>query len=49
MLIPSGGGKFELSVDGIQIWSKKQAKRFPEYSEVTDAMPKREPAAATGA
>jgi len=47
LLIPSGGGKFELSVDGQQIWSKKEAKRFPEYSEVTEALPM-QPAVATG-
>jgi len=48
LLIPSGGGKFELSVDGKQIWSKKQARRFPEYNEVTEALPA-QPAVAAGA
>ena len=33
-LVPSGGGKFELSVDGELIFSKVQEGRFPEYDEV---------------
>lgn len=33
-LVPSGGGRFELSVDGELIFSKLQEGRFPEYDEV---------------
>lgn len=31
---PSGGGVFEVSVDGTLIFSKKQLGRFPEPGEV---------------
>jgi selenoprotein W-related protein len=33
-LVPSGGGRFELSVDGELIFSKLQEGHFPEYDEV---------------
>ena len=33
-LVPSDGGRFELSVDGKLVFSKLQEGRFPEYSEV---------------
>lgn len=33
-LIPSGGGVFEVEVDGELIFSKKAADRFPEHEEV---------------
>lgn len=34
VLIPSDGGRFEISVNGKQIYSKLQSGRFPEYSEI---------------
>jgi selT/selW/selH-like putative selenoprotein len=33
-----GGGAFEVSVDGKQIWSKLQTKQYPELSAVTKAV-----------
>jgi len=33
-LIPSGGGVFEVTVDGKLVFSKKQLRRFPEPGEV---------------
>ena len=37
-LIPSGGGAFEIKVNGNLIWSKKKTRDFPEYSLVADAI-----------
>jgi len=34
-LIPSGGGVFEVEVDGKLIYSKKELDRFPEENEIT--------------
>jgi len=39
-LFPSGGGVFEVSVDGKLVFSKKAQKRFPEYGEVKAAIDK---------
>lgn len=39
-LIPSGGGLFEVTVDGKTVFSKKEQKRFPEYGEVRTAIEK---------
>ena len=33
-LIPSGGGRFEVTVDGELVYSKLKEGRFPEYEEV---------------
>jgi len=33
-LIPSSGGRFEVTLDGELIYSKLQEKRFPEYGEI---------------
>ena len=33
-LIPSGGGRFEVIVDGELVYSKLKEGRFPEYEEV---------------
>jgi selT/selW/selH-like putative selenoprotein len=33
-LIPSGGGRFEVAVEGKLIFSKKQSKRHAEKGEV---------------
>ncbi|PCJ55466.1 MAG: hypothetical protein COA73_13325 [Candidatus Hydrogenedentota bacterium] len=36
--IKSGGGVFEIVVDGDLIFSKKAEKRFPEDSEIVEAL-----------
>lgn len=33
-LVPSGGGVFEVTVDGRKIFSKKDLGRFPEEGEI---------------
>jgi selenoprotein W-related protein len=33
-LIPSGGGVFEVEVDGALVFSKKAERRFPDWSEI---------------
>jgi selenoprotein W-related protein len=33
-LVPSGGGVFEVTVDGKKIFSKKDLGRFPEDGEI---------------
>lgn len=37
-LIPSGGGVFEVEVDGTLLHSKKRTGRFPEDDEVITAL-----------
>lgn len=37
-LVPSGGGRFEVTVDDTLIFSKLATDRFPEYTEVKDAI-----------
>jgi len=34
VLIPSDGGRFEVSIDGKCIFSKLETGRFPEYQEL---------------
>jgi selT/selW/selH-like putative selenoprotein len=34
VLIPSDGGRFEVSVDGKQVFSKLATGRFPEFAEI---------------
>jgi selenoprotein W-related protein len=34
VLIPSDGGRFEVSIDGKLVFSKLQTGRFPDYSEI---------------
>jgi selenoprotein W-related protein len=34
ILVPSGGGRFEVSINGVQIFSKLKTGRFPEYQEI---------------
>jgi selenoprotein W-related protein len=34
VLIPSDGGRFEVSVEGKQVFSKLKMGRFPEFDEV---------------
>jgi len=33
------GGVFEVTLDGVLIFSKKAAGRFPDHSEVIDKIP----------
>jgi selenoprotein W-related protein len=33
-LVPAGGGRFEVTVNGTVVYSKAQTGRFPELSEV---------------
>lgn len=35
-LIPSSGGRFEFAVNGDLVFSKKDAGRFPEVSELRE-------------
>jgi selenoprotein W-related protein len=37
-LVPSGGGVFEVWSDGELIFSKRQAGRFPEWTEIRGAL-----------
>jgi len=37
-LIPSGGGVFEVMVDGRLIFSKRQLGRFPEPDEIFEKL-----------
>jgi len=37
-LVPSDGGRFEIEVDGQQIWSKKKTKAFPETGFILQAL-----------
>jgi selenoprotein W-related protein len=37
-LVPSGGGSFELSVDGDLIYSKLKTGKFPEEKAMIDAV-----------
>ena len=41
MLQPSTGGRFEVTVDGQQIFSKAETGRFPTPEEVVQALPTR--------
>jgi selenoprotein W-related protein len=34
ILVPSDGGRFEVSIDGKLVFSKLKTGRFPEYSEI---------------
>jgi len=38
-LVRSGGGVFEISVDGMLAFSKKKEGRFPENEELTNLVP----------
>lgn len=39
-LIPSDGGRFEITADGVTIFSKLAEERFPEPEEVLEALRK---------
>jgi selenoprotein W-related protein len=34
VLVPSDGGRFEVSIDGKLVFSKLKTGRFPEYQEI---------------
>ena len=38
-LIPSGGGVFEVEIDGKLVFSKKELDRFPEHDEILAMIP----------
>ena len=37
-IVPSGGGRFEVTVDGNLIYSKLATGRFPEVAEIKKAI-----------
>ncbi|MCP4749696.1 MAG: SelT/SelW/SelH family protein [Proteobacteria bacterium] len=37
-LVPSGGGVFEVKVDGDLIFSKKKVGRFPDENEIIEVL-----------
>ena len=37
-MVPSGGGRFEIDVDGQSIYSKLETGQFPDESEIVDAL-----------
>ena len=39
-IIPSGGGVFEVDLNGERIFSKKELGRFPEYDEIAEHLEK---------
>ena len=40
-LIASGGGVFEVEVDGDRIWSKKETGEFPEDDDIVETLKSR--------
>tara|TARA_B100000700_G_C14904908_1_gene789226 strand:- start:358 stop:537 length:180 start_codon:yes stop_codon:yes gene_type:complete len=40
-LIPSSGGRFEVTLDGELVYSKLQEKRFPDYTEIEPHLKKK--------
>ena len=38
VLVPSHGGRFEVTVDGKLVYSKRESGRFPEDDEVLDQL-----------
>jgi len=39
VLVPSDGGRFEVSIDGKRVFSKLQTGRFPDYQEIRKHIP----------
>ena len=39
-IIPSGGGVFEVDLNGERIFSKKELGRFPEFDELNEHLAK---------
>lgn len=40
-LLPSNGGRFEVTIDGELVYSKLKEKRFPEYNDIQPHVQKR--------
>ena len=40
-LVPSDGGRFEVSADDDLVFSKLESDRFPEYDEIKQALKNR--------
>ncbi len=38
-MVPSDGGRFEVSVNGSLIYSKLETGRFPEFDEISKKLP----------
>jgi selenoprotein W-related protein len=38
VLVPSGGGKFEVTIDGELVYSKLETGEFPDHGVIHDAM-----------
>jgi selenoprotein W-related protein len=39
-IVPSGGGVFEVDLNGDRIFSKKETGRFPEFEEISACLEK---------
>jgi selenoprotein W-related protein len=39
-IVPSGGGVFEVDLNGQRIFSKKELDRFPEFDEIAEHLEK---------
>jgi selenoprotein W-related protein len=39
-IIPSGGGVFEIDLNGKRIFSKKELGRFPDFEEINEELGK---------
>ena len=39
-IVPSGGGVFEVDLNGERIFSKKELGRFPEFDEISEYLEK---------
>ncbi len=39
ILVPSDGGRVEVSIDGKLVYSKLKTGKFPEYSEIRTILP----------
>ena len=40
-IVPAEAGRFEVSLDGAEVFNKKVAGRFPEVSEITNQVDSR--------
>jgi selenoprotein W-related protein len=41
VLVPAEGGRFELSIDGVLVYSKLATGKFPEWREIQAAIDQR--------
>jgi selenoprotein W-related protein len=39
-IVPSGGGVFEVDLNGQRIFSKRELGRFPEFDEISEHLEK---------